>query len=151
MSHVATIDIEIKDLAALQAACTEIGMEFHEGQKEFKWYGRWVGDYNGRDAAFNSGIDPKDYGKCTHALSVPGNKNAYEIGVIAQKDGSFKLAWDFFAGGYGLQKVVGEKCGKLVQSYAKHAAMNALAKQGYAFAGTKKLDNGTVEHVFTHA
>ena len=151
MSHVATIDIEIKDLAALRAACAEVGLEFREGQKDFRWYGKWVGDYNGQDAAYRAGLDPKDYGKCDHAIGVPKNEKAYEIGVVRQANGTYKLAWDFWQGGHGLEKVAGPKCSKLVQSYTKHVGMNTLAKQGYAFAGTKTLKDGTVEHVFTHA
>ena len=150
MSHVATVDIEIKDLAALRLACSEIGLEFREGQKTFKWYGRWVNDYSADDAAYRAGIDPKNYGKCDHALSVPGNSKAYEIGVVKQPNGSYKLAWDFYSGGFGLMEKVGQKCGKLVSSYAGHVAKHTLFKQGYAIQSKKTLPDGSVEMVFTH-
>lgn len=151
MSHVASIDIEIKDLAALKAACAEVGLQFKEGQTTYKWYGRWMNDYSGADAAFKADVSPKDYGKCAHAIGVPGNSQAYEIGVVQAKDGKYKLVWDFWQGGFGLEKLAGPKCSHLVQSYVGHVAKKTLAQQGYAFTGTKKLKDGTVEMVFTHA
>jgi hypothetical protein len=40
MSHVTTINIEIRDLEALQAACAELGASFIENQTTYKWYGQ---------------------------------------------------------------------------------------------------------------
>ena len=151
MSHVASIDIEIKDLAALKAACAEIGMEFKEGQQTYKWYGRWMNDYSGADAAFRADVAPKDYGKCAHAIGVPGSSTAYEIGVVQQKDGTFKLVWDFWNGGYGLEKLAGPKCSTLVKSYVGEVTKHSLQKQGYAFQSSKTLPDGTVELAFIHA
>ena len=45
MSHVSTINVEIRDLEALKEACKVLGLEFKEGQKTYKWFGRHVGDY----------------------------------------------------------------------------------------------------------
>ena len=80
MSHVSSVRIEIRSLEALRLACRRLGLQLNEGQKTHKWYGRWVGDYHGADAAFHHGIKPEDYGKCEHAISIPGDDEAYEIG-----------------------------------------------------------------------
>ena len=122
MSHVTVIDIEIKDLGALRRACEDLGLEFREGQTTFKWYGRHVGDY-----PIPEGYSKEDMGHCEHAIGIPNNKNAYEVGVIRNKaTGGWHLMWDFFAGGHGLQKVVGNNCSKLVQGYSKQMVKSKL-------------------------
>lgn len=132
MSHVTAVNMEIKDLDALQAAADELGLELVRDQKTWKWFGTWVNDYHGADAAYKNGINPKDYGKCDHALRVKGNPSAYEIGVYQQPDGSFKLAWDFYGGaGKAVQNCVGRKGEHLKQGYAKAVAVNALKKKGF--------------------
>jgi hypothetical protein len=100
MSHVAMVSIEIKDLDALKVAAEECGLEFRENQKTYKWYGKWMNDYSGDDAAYKAGLDPKDYGKCAHAIGVPNNNRAYEIGVIDKGEGKYGLVWDFWQGGH---------------------------------------------------
>jgi len=123
VSHVTLVDIEIKDLDALRQACVDLGLEFKEGQKTFKWYGTHVGDYD-----IPAGFKKSDMGKCDHAIGVKGNKDAYEIGVVKRRDGKsgYHLMWDFWNGGYGLQAAVGAKCGKLAQSYAEKVVQKKL-------------------------
>jgi len=85
MSHVTVIEFEIRDLECLRQACTELGLEFREGQKTFRWFGVHVGDYKVPD-----GFAVQDMGKCDHAIGLPGNgpsKKAYEIGVVRRRDG----------------------------------------------------------------
>jgi hypothetical protein len=120
MSHVTIIDIEIRDLDCLRAAAEELGMEFREGQTKFKWWGHSVGDY-----PLPVGFTEADMGKCSHALAVKGKPNAYEVGVVARRDGKpgYVLMWDFFNGGEGLQKVVGEGCSKLCQKYSEKVVL----------------------------
>lgn len=142
MSHVATIDLQVKDLAALKAACAKLGLELVEGQKTHKWYGRWVNDYSAQDAAYRNGIDPKDYGKCEHAIRIPGNASAYEIGVVADKahPGSYRLIWDNFMGGKGLDKIIGNDTGLLKQRYAAEVARKQALRQGYRVIETQTAD-----------
>lgn len=131
MSHVAKVDIVINDLDALMLAASECGLEFNEGQKTYRWYGRWLNDYNGENAAFRHGIQPEDYGKCEHALSVPGSVNAYEVGVCKNPNGDgYILIWDFYNRGYGLQDYIGDGGEKLMNSYAKHATINYAHMHG---------------------
>lgn len=124
MSHVTTVRVEIKDLAALQSACQRLGLEFKTNQTNYKWYGRSVGDY------IEPGTNVAELGKCDHAIGIPNNGTAYEIGVIARKDapGVFELRYDFFAGGYGLESIVGSRCSKLIEAYTKEIAIKEATK-----------------------
>ena len=131
MSHVSCVNMVIKDLNILQKVAAELGLAFMAGQKTFKWFGRWVKDYHDADAAYKNGIKPEDYGKCEHALAIPGNDKAYEIGVVKMEDGTYRLVWDFFGQSQTLVPLVGNKGEKLLQGYAKEVAVQALAKKGY--------------------
>ncbi len=122
MSHVSAIELEIKDLDALKAACERLGLKWLEGKTTYRWYGQWVGDY-----PLPEGFKVEDLGKCSHAISVPGA--AYEIGVV-NRNGKTTLLWDFWSSG-GLEKVLGKGGGKLKQAYAVEAAKRAAKKAGY--------------------
>ena len=67
MSHVATINIEVKDLDALGIAAGRIGLELVRGQKEYRWYGQSVGDY-----PLPAGLTEADLGVCEHAIRIAG-------------------------------------------------------------------------------
>lgn len=144
MSHVATVDIEIKDLVALARACESLGLKLVEGQKKYRWYGRHVGDYPLPD-----GFSKSDLGNCDHAITIPGSKNCYEIGVCTNpKTKKIELLWDFWQGGYGMRdKVGGDKCEGLVHEYAKEVAraeVSSLAKaEGWTM--TEDFDSATGE------
>ncbi len=126
LSHVTKLDIEIKDLDALESAAKKIGLVLRRGQSTYKWFGRSVGDY-----PLPAGMKESDLGKCTHALSVPNNSYAYEIGVREQSDGTFQLVWDFWSGGHGLQAIAGENCKNLSEAYVIEAARNAAMNNGW--------------------
>jgi hypothetical protein len=133
--------VEIKDLPALKQACKRLGLEFREGQKTYKWWGRSVGVF-----PLPQGYEAKDLGKCEHALHVVGNDGAYEVGVVRRRDGKpgYALMWDFYAGGRGLEAVVGKDCQRLRQLYAVEAAKNVGRKQGMRFT-EHVLANGSVQ------
>jgi hypothetical protein len=143
MSHVTTIKMEMKDLQALREACEKIGLVFNEGQKTYKWWGYSVGDY-----PIPKGFTKEDLGKCDHALSVKGDKKAYEIGVV-HKDGKYVLLWDFYAGGYGLEKVVGKDCCNLTEAYTQAVALKEASKfaQAQGWSMTHEYDKATSETV----
>jgi hypothetical protein len=145
MSHVVTLTVSIRDLTALKTACTKLGLEFKEGQETYKWFGKHVGDY-----PLPKGFTKEDMGKCLHAISVKGNKNAYEIGVVKRRDGEpgYTLMFDFWAGGGGLMAAVGQGCGKLVQGYTKEVTIQEAKDMGF-FVEEKQLDDGTVELYLT--
>lgn len=131
MSHISTVDIEINDLQALRESCKLLGLELVEGQKTYRWYGRFMNDYHGDDAAYKHGIDPKNYGKCEHAIRIPGNKKAYEIGVARKADGRLTLVWDFFCGGYGMEEKVGKNASLLRREYSLAVGMKDMQKKGF--------------------
>src|ERR1019366_9119844 len=118
LSHVASIRLQITELDALKKACAGLGLEFKENQKTFKWYGTWVNDYNAQDAAYRNGIKTQDYGKCTHALSVAGNPDAYEVGLMPNPNGKgFVPVFDFYgAQGAALAAKIGRDGGLLKQA-----------------------------------
>lgn len=123
MSHVSQIELKIKSLEALKAACARLGCKFMEGQKTYKWYGQYMGDYRMPD-----GMKVEDLGKCTHAISVPGAN--YEIGVV-ERDGEVNLLWDFWQSG-GLERKLGKGAGLLKQAYAVEQAKIQARRKGYS-------------------
>ena len=109
MSHIARIELEIKSLEDLKAACTRLGLKFLENEQSYKWFGRWVGD-----EPLPNGVEEKDLGKCDHCIHVPGAQ--YQIGVV-KKDEKYRLLWDSWKAG-GLEEVLGKNAGLLKQAYA---------------------------------
>lgn len=141
MSHVATIELEIKDLDALETAACELGLVLVRGQKTYKWYGHSVGDY-----PLPKGFTSTDLGKCEHVIRIPDNAHAYEIGVCPRRDGKagYILQWDFYAGGYGMVSRVGDGAQKLKQAYASQVALKAARAQGFRVLGKTQKADGTV-------
>ena len=133
-SHVAKVDIEIRDLDALAQASEKLGLQLRLGQKKYRWYGHSVGDY-----PMPEGMSEKDLGKCTHAIHMC--ESAYEIGVIETSPGKYSLVWDFWNGGYGIQAAVGDSCKTLISEYTIAAARNAAIAQGWM---TQEV-NGTLQ------
>jgi hypothetical protein len=141
MSHVAEIEIEITDLAALAAGCRRLGLVFKDGQRSYKWYGRWEGDY-----PLPEGFSQEDLGKCDHAIKVPGAD--YEVGVVKARQGAgYRILWDFWSYG-GLTERLGGKAEKLVQAYGVEKAKREARKQGFSVHETTRAD-GSVRLTLT--
>lgn len=124
MSHVVTIETQILDLAALRKAAEELGLEFVEGQRTYRWYQRHVGDY-----PLPAGFTEADLGKCQHAIRVKGDPKAYEVGVVRRKDGApgFQLIYDFYGScGKALEAVAGKGLTKLRQEYAAQVVIRQM-------------------------
>jgi len=146
MSHVSALKVRVKNLDALKMAASELGLEFVEGQKHFKWYGRWLNDWHGQSAAYKHGIDPSRYGTCDHAIRLKDAADkAYEVGVVAMPDGTYVLCWDNWQGGFGLADKIGTDGEKLMQSYVKHAVVIKAAKKGYKVTNIEVLDKGQLK------
>jgi hypothetical protein len=141
LSHVATIDLAVTDLDALEAAANKLGLEMIRGQKTYRWWGHSVGDY-----PLPAGFTANELGKCESALRVKNNPGAYEIGIVGRRDGEpgVVLLWDFYSGGYGLQEKVGEGACKLQQEYAVEVAKKYWLGQGWQVTEDRKED-GTVQ------
>lgn len=132
MSHVVKIDLKVTSLPALKAACAGLGLEFVEGQSNYRWYGRYVGGgYQGRNSVARV-IPESEFGKnAEHVIRVPGNVNAYEIGVVRNTDGpGWSLVYDNWQGGKGLEVVAGKDLVKLKVGYGEQVVMAQARKIG---------------------
>ena len=78
MSHVADIDIKIRDLNAFAAAIKALGGEYLPNETKIRWYGRFLNDWSSDRAAVNR-IDPKRFGKTDAGVArFPGS--SYDLG-----------------------------------------------------------------------
>lgn len=107
MSHIVLLKLLITDLEALGRASESIGAKLVLGQKKFNTYGGRVGNAD-------------------HTITIPNNKRAYEIGVQANKGNSYSLLTDFYAGGQGLEEVVGKNAKKLECAYQHEVALKHI-------------------------
>ena len=141
MSHIASVTLVVKDLDCLRAACTDLGLEFREGQTTYKWFGRWMNDYSAREAAVSNGFNPKEFGQSEHAIGVPGDSRAYEVGVVKNPNGpGYTLLYDNWQGGLGLEALIGKGADKLKQAYATRVATKEVQKRGYRVNRTQGAD-----------
>lgn len=120
MSHVAKVPkcrIRPDDFDLAAEAAQLCGGRLRLNQKTHKWFGRWVNDYHGADAAYRT-MDPKDFGKCDHAIAIEGDSNAYEIGLVKQKDGLYELVYDNWNQGGGLERP--DRFGKGLRNFRRN-------------------------------
>lgn len=144
MSHVAAVELQILDIAALKSAVEKAGCQFIEGQTSHKWYGRRI---DSRD----TNIKSEDFGKCEHAIRIPGVN--YEIGVTRHASGKgYALAFDNFGNdqsgrGHDGQRIAakfgGPELPALKQGYATSVAKRELARKGYRVTEVRKA-NGSI-------
>lgn len=107
MSHTTTIDLEVKDLEALEEACSDLGYQI-EHNVDVKLYER--------GSAFQNAT----------RIKIPG----WEFPVVV-KDG--KVHYDNYEGVWGSQ----DKLDALKQRYARNAAIRAAKRKGYRVTETK--------------
>lgn len=150
MSHVTDVKMRVKDIDALEEACTAIGLELRRDQKSYAWWGSFVGDSNRYGEH-----TPEEMGKCAHAIRVKGTKpqngayGPWEIGVIAAKDGNgFKLFYDTYGGaGNALSEKVGADANSLRQAYSEAVStkkVSKLRKLGFRVS-REQLESGHVK------
>lgn len=153
MSHVASIELEVRDLDSLSAACESLGLELCRGQKTYNWYGRSVGN-----TKLPEGFTAEELGKCQHAIRIKGTKAVgscdrsmpYEIGLMPRRDGKsgYVLLWDTYMGGRGIvEKVGGVKAERLLQGYAVETAVRIAKRQGFRIVKRHVRSDGSVELV----
>ena len=121
MSHVSKLKAAVTDLVCLENAANHIGMDFDRHATQFRNYG-------GRMT------------KCEGKLSVRGNKDAYEMGVEKNKDGTYGLLWDSYAGAGGLVDVVGKGATKLLDEYQASLFTKHMSAKGMRVRRTTKED-----------
>jgi hypothetical protein len=122
---------KVSDISALQAAVAEHG------------------------ATIKSNVRPRMYfsdqhGVCDYVITHPNSK--YDIGLEKDKDGNYDFVFDPWEG--HLFKVFGDSRGgkvshiaKIVQSYNKHAMINAAIAKGYTVTNCLTESDGTVNLV----
>lgn len=150
MSHVTDVRLRIKDVDALKEAAQAVGLEFRENQKHYAWWGSFVGGSHayGRH-------DPKQFGKCEHALREPGTNprdgsaGPWEIGVVKAVEGEgFDILYDEFgSAGQRLTQFVGANANRLRREYsaavATRRAEASLGRRGFSVTkeavGTNRL------------
>ena len=146
MSHVVSIVVEYKDEGALKEALSILGLELRD-KTTYNWYGKHVGDY-----PIPAGFTKQDLGKCEFAFGVPGDEQAYELGVVRRRDGKegFAFLFDFWGDeGAKLEKKIGPQGewlngGKLKQAYTAATTERTLQAKGY-YTSRVYSDDGSIE------
>lgn len=143
MSHTVEItNLLIRDLNALQRAAERLGLAFVANQRTYRWYGYSVGDH-----PLPIGFTKEEMGQCEHALRIPNNDTAYEIGIVTRRDGQpgYALHWDYYRGGYGLTDKIGEEGERLRQAYALEVTLGQLAEMNHCVLSQTQLADGSIE------
>lgn len=136
MSHVADVDIKIRDLNAFGAAVKALGGTWDREAKKIQWYGRFLNDWNSSRAAVNR-IDSKRFGT-TDAGSVSFPGCSYTLGLLKNEDGSYTPYYDTYGQGNGLTKVLGGMdCKALKDEYGVDVATRMAARKGFRVTRTK--------------
>ncbi len=141
MSKVVAIQFLIQDLTALSRACTRLGLEFVRDQHQYRWYGN-----RGQEEGVPEGFTREELGACEHAIRVPNNAQAYEIGVVTRRDGQpgYTLLWDSYNRGYGLTDYVGEGAQKLLQAYSLEVTLDQFAQVNHHLIDQQTAENGAL-------
>lgn len=121
MSHFTTIETQVRDIAAVRAACDEMGLTVLENT-DARGYGtkRLRGDY------------------------VIRLKGRYDVALNKQADGAYGLTTDWWGG--DVEKEVGKSYGRLLQLYGVHKASREARRKGYT-ARRKTLRDGSIKLV----
>ncbi len=107
MSHFTTIKTQIKDLAALGSALTEMGLSI-AANSEARGYlnNKLKGDY---------------------VIQLQG---PYDLALQIQPNGSYALVADWYQG--HVEKEVGKNCSKLLQLYGVHKTLREARQKGFS-------------------
>lgn len=126
MSHIVSIELQVKDLDALAKAAKSLGLEFVQDQYLYRHYGN-------------------NQSKCDHAIVDRNSRQTYEIGVSRHGDQSkgYVLNLDFWPSG-GLTAKIGANGDKLKQAYAREVTVKHYQKQGYRVTQYAKADGSIV-------
>ena len=130
MSHQTVITAKLKNLAAIEAAARELGMAVKHDQHEINSYYRTLGDF---------------------PLVLSHAACRYDIGVVAEHDGTFSLTCDFYrprGDAQGLGDIVGENGIKLTVLTGIHTTTMEMEAEGYTVERQAQSD-GFVQLVVT--
>jgi hypothetical protein len=121
MSHFTTIQTQVRDITALRAACTELGVELIE---------------NAVARGYGSSTNKGDY--------VIRLKGPYDIALNRQADGTLGLTTDWWDG--HVEREVGANYGRLLQLYGVHKARIEALRKGYTVR-RQTLGDGSIKLV----
>ncbi|SRR5260221_5886492 len=156
MSHVTESSCIITNLDDAEAAAKRLGGVLRRNVKNMRWYAQgfvddsetWRSMFSDAEADRIAHLSKKEriaiinaaMSTCDHVISFPNA--SYDVGLIAQGDGSFKIRWDEYGSG-GLMPYMGDRDGgKFMQAYAVEAAKNAAAD---SFVTETVRPDGTIE------
>ena len=105
MSHFTTIHTQIRDIAALRAAATELGLELLE---------------NSVARGYSSNTVHGDY--------IIRLKGPYDVALNKNPNGTFGMTTDWWNG--HVEKEIGANFGRLLQLYGVHKATMEARKKG---------------------
>ena len=119
MSHFVTVETQLRDIAALKAACRELGLDVQQNAAA-RGYGhnRQHGDF------------------------VIKLKGPYDIAVNRQPDGTFGLTADQWQG--QVAKEVGQNFAKLMRLYSAHKVMLEARRKGHTVR-RQDLKDGSIK------
>jgi len=120
MPELIPITLLVRDLEALRAVCRRRGWEFREGQRHYRWFGRWLGDQ-----PLPPGVAAAELGHCVHAVGFPGC--AYEMGLLRRGD-HWLPVWDDTPEG-GLAALLGPDGGRFWQAYVTEVVRRAARRR----------------------
>lgn len=148
MSHVTCSEVTITDIECLEAAVARMPeLKFIRGKKTYRWWGNWLNDWHNNPRQANRrGIDPDQFGKCDHAISVKNADEGYQIGVTKCKDGTgWKIVWDDIHAGSdsSISTAIGRNGQKLMSLYAEEVCKKYAAETG-AHMETTELEDGNL-------
>ena len=145
MSHVTATLCPITDIDCLKRVVAKTGLKWMEGQETYTFFGRFLDDWgkgNEHRTARARGVDPSQYGKCEHAIRVPGG--SYEIGVTKRQDGEgYSLVWDVWRGDH-INKAIGKDGEILMASYNEEYISSYAQANGYMLQEEVNSDGNLV-------
>lgn len=147
MSHVASVKAYVVDLEALAKVCEDLGLELVLGATSYKWYGRWVNDYRGAQAAVDNGHDPKTFGQCVHKIRRKDGEG-YEIGLVNRLDGEagFEMVYDNWgAGGKAIEALAGDRLQTLKKALSVEVTTRIMRRQGCRVLQTVDAKTGKLK------
>ena len=115
MSHIAKVEVKIKDIDAVRAACQELGLHLEEGQISKKVYGGTI--------------------KGNLAIQLPGWR--YPMVIDTEKG---EAAFDNYGGHWGDMA----EFEKFQQQYSRQVTLNEFEGGDYTI-NEETLEDGTIE------
>ena len=114
MSHFVTIETIIHDLAALEMACSELGLIFNKGNTDFHHP--------------TENLVPRE--ACSHTIST--EDSAFAIGLSEdRRSGSYQLLLPSGRASKAIEGLLGKGCKKLVQTYGIMKTTLEAKKRGF--------------------